>query len=96
MHSQCRAASSHKLLLECAEEAGLDVAAARSVLASDAYRREVAASFEAMQQAGINSIPVLSFEVEGAEPVVHHGSGSVAEFRAVFEKLDAGCAARAA
>ena len=70
--------------------------AARGVLASDAYRKEVAASFEAMQQAGINSIPVLIFEVAGAEKIVHHGSGDTAQFKAIFEKLDAACASAAA
>lgn len=103
-----------ELLLECAAEADLDVENARAVLASDAYRAEVTSTFEAMQQAGINSIPVLIFEVEGLDVrkvdgatsaahseaadgrIVHHGSGSIGEFRALLQKLDAACASAAA
>ena len=64
------------------------MSAARRVLATDAHRADVTASFEAMQQSGIKSIPVLIFEV-GAERLVHHGSGSTQEFKSILEKLDA-------
>ncbi len=77
----------HALLLECAAEAGVDRHAAQLVLASDRYRDDVLASFEAMQRLGIHAIPVLIFELVGAPEsrVVHEGSGSIAEFRALLE-----------
>lgn len=93
---------SHAMLLECAVEAGLDVVEARRILASDAYRAEVQASFESVQRAGIDSIPVLIFEVaevvaqqgETEGRIVHHGSGTTGDFRAILEKLHAACAAQ--
>lgn len=54
-----------EMLLECAKEAGLDLEQATRVLDSDAYRAEILDVVRAMQAAGINSIPVLVFEVEG-------------------------------
>ena len=51
---------------------------------------------------GINSIPVLLFDVAGAtdeEPqsrIVHHGSGSVEEFKDIFQRLHATCSKQAA
>ena len=51
---------------------------------------QVLESFEDMQRNGINSIPVLVFEVlNGVEParVVHHGSGSAAEFTEILQRL---------
>jgi predicted DsbA family dithiol-disulfide isomerase len=54
-----------EMLLECAAEVGLDVSEATRVLDSDAYRAEIQAVVKQMQMAGINSIPVLIFEVEG-------------------------------
>lgn len=81
----------HALLLECAEEAGLNLEEAKRVLTSDAYQREVHESVMAIQRSGVNSIPVLIFEsVEvKAPPVVHHGSGSTAAFCTILLKLHA-------
>merc|ERR1711871_640506 len=53
------------LLLECAEEAGLDPQEARRVLDSDMYRKEIEEVVDAMHRVGIDSIPVFCFEVEG-------------------------------
>jgi len=87
----------HDLLLECAAEAGLDLAEARRVLQSDAYYSEVHESFMDMQRAGINSIPVLIFEpatqgnLKGESRVVHHGSGNAAEFKEILQTLHRAC-----
>eukprot|EP00656_Telonema_subtile_P051158 TRINITY_DN6820_c0_g1_i1.p1 TRINITY_DN6820_c0_g1~~TRINITY_DN6820_c0_g1_i1.p1 ORF type:complete len:174 (+),score=32.20 TRINITY_DN6820_c0_g1_i1:292-813(+) len=96
----------HELLLECAAEAGLDPVEAARVVSSNAYRDEVFQSFNDMQRAGINSIPVLIFEVsdpeiepsaglslDPARSAVHHGSGSTAEFVRIFKDLHTSCAA---
>jgi len=94
----------HGLLLECAQEAGLDLAEARAVLGSDRFQDEVLSIVHRMQRAGINSIPVLVFEVEGVASgswltndsevgrTIHHGSGNKAEFCALLLKLHADCA----
>lgn len=98
---------SREMLLECAEEVGLDLAAAQCVLDGDDHRQEIVAVVRQMHEAGINSIPVLIFEVEGVAcgswmqsrqemgREVHHGSGSMQEFRAIFQRLHASCAAAA-
>jgi len=103
--------SDHALLLECADEVGLDRDEAVAVLQSDRYRQEIVACVELMHRKGINSIPVLIFEVPGvargdvwsagAAPaegrVVHHGSGSVKEFTSILRLLHgAGMAAAGA
>jgi predicted DsbA family dithiol-disulfide isomerase len=94
---------SRPLLLECAEEAGLDLQEAERVLDSDVYRKEILEVVDAMHSVGINSIPVLCFEVEGVAEgswlerpksrgrVFHHGSGNAAEFRNVFQQLHKLC-----
>jgi len=94
----------HEMLMECAEEAGLDLSEARCVLDSDKYRDEIWDVVHQMQAAGINSIPVLVFEVDGVVQgtwltnqddkgrAIHHGSGNKAEFGAIFQKLHADCA----
>ena len=86
----------HELLLECAEEAGIDRAEARRVLSSGAYEDEVLSAFRDVQKLGINSIPVLIFQVSGLSEshggrLVHHGSGSPEEYRRVLEQLHAAC-----
>lgn len=53
------------MLLECAAEVGLDMAEATRVLDSDVYRAEIQGVVKQMHRAGIHSIPVLIFEVEG-------------------------------
>jgi len=91
----------HKLLMECAKVAGLDLDRARRVLESDMYRKEIRDTVRQMHLAGINSIPVLIFEVEGTAEGswlhnpdcigrrVHHGSGNAGEFCAILQKLHA-------
>eukprot|EP00658_Telonema_sp_P-2_P057018 TRINITY_DN45485_c0_g1_i1.p1 TRINITY_DN45485_c0_g1~~TRINITY_DN45485_c0_g1_i1.p1 ORF type:complete len:163 (+),score=32.61 TRINITY_DN45485_c0_g1_i1:486-974(+) len=81
------------LLLECAEEAGLDLEEARRVISSDAHATEVHDTFDAMLRAGISSIPVLIFEIDSVPDsrVVHHGSGSTREFSEVLQQLHATC-----
>lgn len=93
-HTQIRPIrlDSHALLLECAEEAGLDREDAQRVLTSGDYEDEVRSSFEDIQKMGVNSIPVVIFQVDAAGVegrTVHHGSGSAAEFRSVLERLHA-------
>lgn len=82
---------SHEMLMECAAEAGLDLQKARKVLESDMYRNEVWQTVRQMHQAGINSIPVLIFEVDGVSknPMVHHGSGHKEDFRSILLQLHA-------
>lgn len=96
---------SRPLLLECAAEAGLDLAEAEKVLDSDVYRKEIEEIVERMHAAGINSIPVLCFEVDGVAEgdwlqnpksrgrFIHHGSGNKDEFRHIFKQLHSGCQA---
>lgn len=91
----------HEMLMECAREAGLDLDQAQRVLESDMYRDEVWAVVHEMHAAGINSIPVLIFEVDGVAQgswmktpddrgrVIHHGSGNQGEFCEIFHKLHA-------
>lgn len=56
---------SRELLLECVAVAGLDVEEAKGVLDSDLHRVEIEEEVEEMHAVGINSIPVLVFEVDG-------------------------------
>jgi len=94
---------SRQMLLECAAEVGLDVQEAERVLDSDLYRKEIEDVVEEMHAAGINSIPVLCFEVDGVAEgswlqnqrskgrVVNHGSGSQAEFCNILQQLHTAC-----
>lgn len=93
----------HEMLMECAEEVGLDLKESQRVLSSDMYRDEIWDVVHQMQAAGINSIPVLVFEVDGVVQdswltmrdckgrVIHHGSGNKAEFSSVLQQLHADC-----
>eukprot|EP00927_Polykrikos_kofoidii_P039469 TRINITY_DN33849_c0_g1_i1.p1 TRINITY_DN33849_c0_g1~~TRINITY_DN33849_c0_g1_i1.p1 ORF type:complete len:252 (+),score=45.41 TRINITY_DN33849_c0_g1_i1:183-938(+) len=56
---------SRAMLLECASEVGLDPVEAERVLDGDDYRAEITDTVERMHAAGLQSIPVLCFEVEG-------------------------------
>ncbi|RUS55461.1 peptidoglycan hydrolase [Kurthia sp. 3B1D] len=59
-------------LLQIVEEAGLDVAAAKEVLHSDAYAQEVDADRQEAAQNGIHSVPSYVFDnklVTGAQPL---------------------------
>merc|ERR1712110_452181 len=96
---------SRALLLECAAEVGLDLEEAERVLDSDVYRKEILEVVEKMHAAGINSIPVLCFEVDGIAEgswldnpksrgrLIHHGSGNKTEFRHIFKQLHSTCLA---
>jgi len=96
---------SRAMLLECAEEVGLDLKEAERVLDSDVYRAEILDVVEKMHAAGIDSIPVLCFEVDGIAQgswlenprsrgrIIHHGSGDKSEFRRIFQRLHGLCSA---
>jgi len=96
---------SRPLLLECAEEVGLDLDEAKRVLDSRIYRDAILEVVEKMHAAGINSIPVLCFEVDGIAEgswlenptsrgrIIHHGSGNKADFCCIFRKLHTTCLA---
>jgi hypothetical protein len=56
-HGEGRNPGAHDVLLELAAQVGLDVDAARAVLADGAYTDEVRASEAFWQQAGIHSVP---------------------------------------
>merc|ERR1712070_835989 len=93
------------LLLECAEEVGLDSKEAERVLDGDMFRNEILDVVEKMHAAGIQSIPVLCFEVEGIASgswleipespgrIIHHGSGSKAQSREILHQLHSLCSA---
>jgi predicted DsbA family dithiol-disulfide isomerase len=61
----------HQVLAECAEQAGLDKAAAEKVLASDQYTTVVNDDIAKYQQAGISSVPAFiinnQFLISGAQ-----------------------------
>jgi len=96
---------SRPLLLECAAEAGLDLKEAERVLDSDVFRKEIEEVVEKMHSIGINSIPVLCFEVDGVAEgswldnpkakgrLIHHGSGNPTEFRHILQQLHGMCRA---
>jgi len=92
--------SDHDFLLSCAEQVGLDKQEVTQVLQSDRYRSEIEECVELMHRCGINSIPVLIFEVNGEAKgnvwsgnapsegrTVHNGSGSVKEFASILRRL---------
>lgn len=62
------------------------------MLDTDAYRKEVIETVAKTKEAGVRSIPVITFKVErgaGLEPLTmtHNGSGNKADFREILEKL---------
>jgi predicted DsbA family dithiol-disulfide isomerase len=65
--------SSHDVLLDVAAKAGLDVARARSILASDEFAREVREREEFYIQHGIHAVPAIIINerhlIEGGQPV---------------------------
>lgn len=89
----------HTMLMECAQEVGLDLDQARKVLNSRVHEDEILRCVRQMHSVGINSIPVLVFEVDGVAQgswlenpdskgrKVHHGSGNKAEFMAILRDL---------
>ena len=54
-----------EMLLECAEDAGLDVNESRRVLDSNVYRQDILGMVQSFKDAGVRSIPVVIFEVDG-------------------------------
>jgi len=82
----------HEMLMGCAADAGLDLAEARRVLSTDAYRKEVTETVAQTKASGVQSIPVIEFRVErgeGLDPVsaVHNGSGNKNDFYNILEAL---------
>jgi predicted DsbA family dithiol-disulfide isomerase len=61
-HGEGKDPSSHAVLVEAAESAGLDVAAARAVLDSDDFVEEVRAEEQQSQAMGITSVPSIIFD----------------------------------
>lgn len=92
-----------QLLMEVAEKAGLNLDAARNVLETEAFEQEIVRKVDEVHRLGINSIPLLIFEVEERAPgawtssraspfrKVHHGSGNQKAFRAILEELHQVC-----
>jgi len=88
------------MLLECAQEVGLDSEESRRVLDSRVYEDEILRCVDQMHSVGINSIPVLIFEVDGVAQgswmqnptskgrAIHSGSGNKEEFMAILRNLD--------
>ena len=71
-HGEGRNPSSKDVLLELAKEVGLDVAAARGILESDAYTREVHEAEQFWIKSGINSVPAVIIDnkhlISGGQP----------------------------
>lgn len=98
-HFEERTSASHRpTLLEAAEEAGLDVEAARAFLETDELRAEVWRSYgSTIHEKGIHSIPLFVFNSQLSDggpfrsgkgrPTVVHGSGGQEEFLEVFDCL---------
>ena len=81
------------MLCACVEEIGLDGAAARRYLQSDAGVADVQQSVERLGRAGVHSIPVFVFQSGDFSQTVH-GSADVATFVQVFRDVEAHFAAR--
>jgi len=98
-HFEERQSASHRAtLLAAAEEAGLDVEAARDFLNTDELREEVWKSYgDTIHKKGIRSIPYFVFNSSvtnggpfrngTGKPVIVNGSGDQQQFLAVFEQL---------
>lgn len=93
-----------EMLLECAEEAGLDLVEARRVLDTDIYRQDILDAVQQFKAAGVSSIPVIVFEVDGVARgswisgaasrgrEIYNGSGNRRDFAAVLRRLHDACA----
>lgn len=91
------------MLLECAQEAGLDAKEVGKVLDTDMYRKEILDDVARMHVAGVKSIPVIVFEVAGVASgdwlsspkstgrEIFHGSGNRQDFCAILRRLHATC-----
>lgn len=95
---QQKSASHDTTILECVEEAGLDVDACRAFLATDELRADVWKSYgSTIHEKGVHSIPLFIFNspaTDGGlfrdgkgEPEMEHGSGSRERFLQIFERL---------
>jgi len=71
-HAEGRNPGAHDVLLDLAAEVGLDVEAAREILASDAYADEVRERERFWQRAGISSVPAVIVNerhlIQGGQP----------------------------
>ena len=71
-HTDGRNPGAHDVLLDLAAEVGLDVEAAREVLASDAYADDVRERERFWQQAGISAVPSVIVNqrhlIQGGQP----------------------------
>ena len=71
-HGEGRNPSAKDVLLELAQEVGLDVDAARGILESDAYMREVREAEKFWLGKGINSVPAVIIDnkhlISGGQP----------------------------
>jgi len=71
-HGEGRNPGAHEVLLELAAEVGLDVEAAREILAGDAYADEVRDRERFWQQAGISAVPSVIVDqrhlIQGGQP----------------------------
>jgi len=71
-HADGRNPGAHDVLLDLAAEVGLDVEAAREILASDAYAEEVRERERFWQRAGISSVPAVIVNerhlIQGGQP----------------------------
>lgn len=71
-HGESRNPSSTEVLLALAQEVGLDVAAARGILESDTYTREVREAEEFWRKNGIDAVPAVIIDdkhlISGGQP----------------------------
>jgi predicted DsbA family dithiol-disulfide isomerase len=71
-HGDGRNPGAHDVLLDLATQVGLDADAARDVIRSDQYAKEVRAAEQFWQQAGINSVPAIVINdqhlISGGQP----------------------------
>jgi predicted DsbA family dithiol-disulfide isomerase len=71
-HGQGRNPSDREVLLDCAQQAGLDTARAAQVLQDDVFAQEVRQAEAFWQQAGISSVPSIVVDrrhlIQGGQP----------------------------
>eukprot|EP00928_Gymnodinium_smaydae_P084491 TRINITY_DN67763_c0_g1_i1.p1 TRINITY_DN67763_c0_g1~~TRINITY_DN67763_c0_g1_i1.p1 ORF type:complete len:159 (+),score=15.27 TRINITY_DN67763_c0_g1_i1:420-896(+) len=95
---QQKSASHDATILQCVQEAGLDVDACRKFLATEELRAEVWESYRStIDEKGIHAIPLFIFNSPATDggpfrngngkPEIEHGSGNVARFVDIFERL---------
>lgn len=92
------------MLLECAAEVGLDLDEARRILDGSEYRQEILDMVGEFKAAGVQSIPVVIFEVAGVARgswmsgsssqrgrAIFQGSGSRRDFATILHRLHNVC-----